>query len=591
MPQGSVIAPTLFSIMISKIASNIPSTPPFCSYGVFADDVVVWRCNKSFESAARGVQLALNSISDWCDRWGFEISASKFSSVVFTRSNRPMPRLRSPLMVYNEPIPENKCHSFLGITLDSRLTYNTHTKQVQARGQKRLNILRALSSTQWGGDRKTLLLLYKSLIRSVLEYNSFIFTHIAATNQKRIETIQNSALRIVTGAFRTTPTNSLLTEVNVHSLAMRSHKALFKYYFKTKSEQNHPAGGCFDVTPLDQRLGAHGQTPPAGVQISRLSAHYSLNLANIPIAAKPPPAPSWTYPIPTIDFLFDDLKSRISLLEIQALFHEYKAKHEDSVFFYTDGSKSADAVGAAFWGPSHAQFRLPFFCSVFSAELFAIQQVVHYIEKEGIVSSVVCSDSKSSLISIRNKSSSNKLVCDIQHTLLSTFSKGISIRFLWIPGHVDILGNSKADELARAGSSLATVTPLAATVEEATRVVADALATHAQLKWDTDVKGRHMHGVKPIRGNWPSCSQTSRRREVILARLRLGHTLHTHTVTSFPTNSLPLYVTAVEFHNSKTYSPRLQQTHTISCPNSQIRFVRPIAPFASITSRRRPSNT
>ena len=270
-------------------------------------------------------------------------------------------------MVYNEPIPENKCHSFLGITLDSRLTYNTHTKQVQVRGQKRLNILRALSSTQWGGDRKTLLLLYKSLIRSVLEYNSFIFTHIAATNQKRIETIQNSALRIVTGAFRTTLTNSLFTEVNVHSLAMRSHKALFKYYFKTKSEQNHPAGGCFDVTPLDQRLGAHGRTPPAGVKISRLSAHYSLDLSNIPIAAKPPPAPSWTYTIPTIDFLFDDLKSRISLFEIQALFHEYKAKHEDSVFFYTDGSKSADAVGAAFWGPSHAQFRLPFFCSVFAA--------------------------------------------------------------------------------------------------------------------------------------------------------------------------------------------------------------------------------
>ena len=139
-----------------------------------------------------------------------------------------------------------------------------------------------------GGDHKSLLLLYKSLIRSVLEYNSFIFTHIAATNQKRIETIQNSALRIVTGAFRTTPTNSLLTEVNDHSLAMRSHQALFKYYFKTKSEQNHPAGGCFDITPLDQRLGAHGQTPPARMQISCLSAHYSLDLSNIPIAAKTP---------------------------------------------------------------------------------------------------------------------------------------------------------------------------------------------------------------------------------------------------------------------------------------------------------------
>ena len=430
VPPGSVIAPTLFSIMINQIASNIPSTPPFCSYGVYADDVVVWRCNKSLESAARGVQLALKSKSDWCDRWGFEISASKSSSVVFTRSNRPMPRLPSPLMVYDEPIPENKHHSFLGITLDSRLTYSIHTKQVQSRGQKRLNILRALSSTQWGGDRRTLLLLYKSLTLSVLEYNSFTFTLIAASNQNLIETIQNSALRIVTGAFRTTPTNSLITEVDVHTLAMRSHMALFKHYFKTKSEQNHPAGGCFDVTPLDRRLGAHGQTPSAGVQISRLSVQYSLDLSNIPIAIKPPPAPSWTYPIPNIDFLFDDLKSHMNLVEIHTLFHEFKAKHEDSVFFYTDGSKSADAVGAAFWGRSQNQFRLPFFCLIYSAELFAIQQIVHHIEKERIVSSVVCSDSKSSLISIRNTSPSNKLVYDILHTLQSAFEKGISIRFL-----------------------------------------------------------------------------------------------------------------------------------------------------------------
>ena len=43
--------------------------------------------------------------------------------------------------------------------------------------------------------------------------------------------------------------------------------------------------------------------------------------------------------------------------------------------------------------------------------------------------------------------------------------------------------------------------------------------------------------------------------------------------------------------NSKTYSPRMQQTHTTPCPNYQIRFVRPITPFASITSRWRPSNT
>ena len=148
-----------------------------------------------------------------------------------------MPRLKCPLKVNNEPIPENSHHSFLGITLDSRLIYRLHIQGVKSKGQKRLNVIRALSATQWGGDRKTLLLLYKSLVRSVLEYNSFIFTHIALSNQKQLETIQNSALRIVTGAFRTTPTNSLLTEVNLPTLAERSHIALFKYYFKTKRKK------------------------------------------------------------------------------------------------------------------------------------------------------------------------------------------------------------------------------------------------------------------------------------------------------------------------------------------------------------------
>ena len=107
------------------------------------------------------------------------------------------------------------------------------------------------------------------------------------------------------------------TEVDVHTLAMRSHTALFKSYFKIKSEQNHPADGCFDVTPLDRRLGAHGQTPPAGVQISRLSVQYSLGLSNIPIAPSEcsprrllrpqpvttlPPPPALPTPIPILCF-------------------------------------------------------------------------------------------------------------------------------------------------------------------------------------------------------------------------------------------------------------------------------------------------
>ena len=255
------------------------------------------------------------------------------------------------------------------------------------------------------------------------------------------------------------------------------------------------------------------------------------------IAINHPIIPSWTLPDPTVELLFEDPKAQLSAIEIQSLFSEYKAKHENFVFFFTDGSKSVDTVGAAFWGPSQKNFRLPDFCSVYTAELFAINQVVHHIEEEGIVSSVICSDSKSSLMSIRDTSTSNNIIYDIHQTLLSASAKYISIRFLWIPGHMNITGNSRADELARSGSTLDAITTSAATVEEAIRVVTLNIANHAQMKWDGDVNGRHMHSIKPTRGNWFSCFQPSegseeavrsRQREVVLARLRLGHTLLTH---------------------------------------------------------------
>ena len=402
IPQGSVIAPTLFLIMMNQIASTFPLIPPFTFHSIFADDVVIWCRHKSLNSAARAAQRSLTSISNWCEQWRLVISASKSSCVVFTLRNQPVPRIVNPLHINNRPIPENSSHVFLGITLDSRLTYRLHSIKTQTRGHRRLNVLRALSGTKWGGDRQTLFLLYKSLIRSVLEYNSFLFTHIASSHQRCIETIQNTALRIITGAFRTTPVNSLLAETNTLPLSMRSHASLFKYFVKTKRERNHPASICFCTTPSDLRSTAYRRSPPAGVQILRLCDKYHFDFHNIQIADVPPLLPFWTYQAPIVDFLFDNPKENWHPEEILAKFCSYKGSYVDSAFFYTDGSKSSDGVGAAFYGSSQKAFRLPHYASIFSAELFAILQVVKHIVEEIIMSAVVCSDSKSSLLALQN---------------------------------------------------------------------------------------------------------------------------------------------------------------------------------------------
>jgi len=440
-----------------------------------------------------------------------------------------MPRLRNPLKIELDEIPEHSFHTFLGVTLDCQLRFHVHAQRIKTKASKRLSIIRAVSHTSWGGDRQTLLRIYTSLIRSVLEYNAFLFTYLAPSNQRKLGTIQNSALRLITGALRTSSVVALHADVNLPTLELRSQLSLFRFYLRTQSSPSHPSFECFSVQPSDLRAGAYRSTPPVGVQIHRLSQSYNIDLTSFRIAARPPLTPFWTFTTPHIMFLFSETKTALVPEEIKSKFSEFRATHSSSTFFYTDGSKSEETVGAAYCGESQKSFRLHPFTSIFTAELFAILQVLRHIKSKKILSSIVCSDSKSSLLSIQSISSvKHNIVFRIQHILRSINSAYQEVSFLWIPGHSGIEGNMRADELAKAACDSQRITPIAISPEEAATQVSKAISSAAQIRWDTETKGRHAHNIKPFLKKWPSSSCDNRSKEVVLARLRIGHTRLTH---------------------------------------------------------------
>ena len=55
----------------------------------------------------------------------------------------------------------------LGVHLDTLFSFNAYCVQVVNRVSKRNNVLKALSGTNWGQQKKTLLLTYKALGRSI----------------------------------------------------------------------------------------------------------------------------------------------------------------------------------------------------------------------------------------------------------------------------------------------------------------------------------------------------------------------------------------------------------------------------------------
>ena len=79
------------------------------------------------------------------------------------------------LFQYGSLIPIVDDFKFLGLIFDRKLSFIPHIKYLKAKCLKALNLLKALSHTNWGEDRTVPLQLYQSLIRSKLDYGSIVY--------------------------------------------------------------------------------------------------------------------------------------------------------------------------------------------------------------------------------------------------------------------------------------------------------------------------------------------------------------------------------------------------------------------------------
>ena len=100
----------------------------------------------------------------------------------------------------------------MGLHFDQHLNWKIHIKQIKAKSLKALNILKKLSHTTWGADRETLLKLYKATVLPILEYGSQIYSSASKSALKSLDPVHHLGLRLATGAFRSSPTSSVIVE-------------------------------------------------------------------------------------------------------------------------------------------------------------------------------------------------------------------------------------------------------------------------------------------------------------------------------------------------------------------------------------------
>ena len=125
------------------------------------------------------------------------------------------------------------------------------------RGLKALNILKVIGNTDWGADRKVMLRLYRSLVRSKLYYGCIVYGSARKSYLQMLDPIHNQGFRLCLGAFRISPVESLYVDAHEPCLGARRAKLSLQYASKIKSLPKHPAHNAvfdnkymkFDVRP------------------------------------------------------------------------------------------------------------------------------------------------------------------------------------------------------------------------------------------------------------------------------------------------------------------------------------------------------
>ena len=173
----------------------------------------------------------VNAIQEWATRNGFRFAAHKCKVIHFIA---PRSRAQRPPIVRigNTLLPMEESSKFLGLWWDSHLSFKKHISVLKTQCKEAPSLIRVVAHLKWGGDRDTLLMLYRAIVRSKFDYGCIVYGTASNTNLRQLDSIRNSGLRLALGAFCTSPVSSLYTEANEAPLEERRLKLSMHYFVK-----------------------------------------------------------------------------------------------------------------------------------------------------------------------------------------------------------------------------------------------------------------------------------------------------------------------------------------------------------------------
>ena len=433
------------------------------------------------------------------------------------------------LPLENLPVEYVSNFSFLGIVLDRKLNWGPHIARLKERSQKDLRLLSLLAHTKWSADYVSLRRIYTAVLLPKIEYGGFLFATAAPTHLLTLNRIQYAAARLILGALCCTRVDALEAEADLLPLPLRYNIQLAKYAARILSIPDHPLGSLVHDYYHYQLYNDSPYPIPIVGRIRQTFGELGISYKNI---AKCSVSSRYaTYDVHCRCSIGENSKQNLSEEQWQLVFTDMNCTYFPRTAIFTDGSVQGERSGCAVWSRDfQLKARLPDYSSSYTAELYAIYYALKFIIKlDGIY--VIYTDSYSAIATMSKPTRAKHYLINTIQEMLHNQKKKVIIE--WVPSHVGIVGNERADALAKESLTLPVSANIPIALPECSRTIMKYFKDKWQTMW-TFGNAKHLEMKPMLVPTVPE--QLSRSHQRIITRLRLNTCLftHSHYFTSSP---------------------------------------------------------